>query len=372
MNKLKYNYLWVLLLTLVGLLPEYIIRCNLNIMWFFYNTFSTYYGDLWYCWMNYLQKGFPYPAEYPSGIQIIFRAIYYLFDIREDYISYFIIISVFLAFSAIISSLLLYRIKPDMKKLLIFWIFAPSFMFYGLLNMDFLPILTLVLAHYCFTQKRYYSTVIFLALGAFIKVFPIFLLPIYLLSIASNRLRVKLAITFVIVFVGLNLPFILFDYSAWSFPYIWQISSNMARNSTDGSWTWLVYQLFDYFGVANYSGKVSLLIFTIAYFQIISKTWKSVSLEQKLVVVMLLFLLTDRVYSPQYDLYLLPFLFLANYRVNLRWFYLLEIINVAQVFFCFWLKNHTIYLQLIVFSKYAFLILLLIDCLSIKNQNSNA
>ena len=358
----------ILLLTLLALLPQYLIRCNLTVCWWFYEKLTTYYGDLWYCWNNYLSHGFPYPREYPSLIQQVFKLIALIPGIQQSYSYYLIFPVAILAACALLSSYFLYKLQPSIKSLLIFWIFAPSFLFYGLLNVDLLPIITIILSYYCFTREQKLAAILWLSLGTAIKVFPIFLLPVYLLSASKNQ-QIKLLIAFVGGWLILNIPFMLSDWGAWSFPYIWQIQSNFARSSEDGSWTWLVFRLFDHFGVGNWSGKVSLLIFAGSYFLILRKYWH-LPLARKLMIVIILFLLTDRVYSPQYNLYLLPFLVLVDYKISLKYFYLLELPNFVQGLFLFYMKQHTILLQGIIVFKYLALILLLRQLLISPSQTT--
>lgn len=356
----KFDYqkpYFILLLTILALIPEYLIRCNLSICWWFYEKFTTYYGDLWYCWNNYLSHGFPYPREYPSLIQQMFKLIALVPGIQESYSWYLVFPVIILSLCALASSYYLYKLQPKLTSLLTLWIFAPSFLFYGLLNVDLLPIITIILSYYCFNKQQYYRAFIWLAVGTAIKVFPIFLLPVYFFS-ASNKQKVKLLLTFVVTWIILNVPFMLSDWGAWSFPYIWQIQSNFARSSQDGSWTWIIFQLFDHWGIGNWSGKVSLLLFAASYFLILYKRW-DLPLIRKLMIVIILFLLTDRVYSPQYNLYLLPFLVLVDYKINQIYFYILEIPNFIQGFFLFYFKEHTVLLQGIVICKYLALILLL-------------
>lgn len=353
----KNTHYLILYLTLLALLPQYLMRCNLTICWWFYEKFTTYFGDLWYCWNNYLSHGFPYPREYPSLIQQIFRLVAKVPGIEQNYSYYLIFPVAILTGCALLSSYYLYKLQPSMKSILILWIFAPSFLFYGLLNVDFLPIVTIIVSYYCFNRNHKLSAILWLSLGTAIKVFPIFLLPVYLLS-AEKSERIKLTFAFIVGWLILNIPFMISDWGAWSFPYIWQIQSNFARSSEDGSWTWLIFQLFDHFGIGGWSGKVSLLLFALTYLVILRKYW-GLPLARKLMVVIILFLLTDRVYSPQYNLYLLPFLVLVDYKVALKYFYLLEIPNFIQGFFLFFMKQHTLLLQGIVACKYLALILLL-------------
>ena len=352
----------ILGLTIIALVPQYLIRCNLAICWWFYEKFTTYYGDLWYCWNNYLSQGFPYPREYPSLIQQIFRLIALVPGIQQNYSLYLIFPVVILTICAIITSYYLYKLNAKLSSILTLWIFAPSFLFYGLLNVDFLPIVTIVISYYYFTQQKHTHSIVWLSIGTAIKVFPIFLLPIYFLA-APPKTRLRLVVIFIATWLVLNIPFMISDWGAWSFAYIWQIQSNFARSAQDGSWTWIIFQLFDHFGIGNWSGKVSLGLFALSYLAILYYR-RDLSLIRQLMVVIILFLLTDRVYSPQYDLYLLPFLVLVDYRINRGYFYLLEIPNFIQGFFMFFWKNHVVFLQLIIIVKYFALIMILYQLLT--------
>lgn len=354
-----------LIVTVLALLPQYIIRSNFDILYFFYNHFTTYFGDLWYCWNNYLHSGFPYPREYPSGIQILFQILYLIPGVRDNYNLYIAIISSILTIVAIFCTVLMVKIANNAgvnkARIYIIYLLAPSYLFYGLLNLDFLALLPMLLSLYFFNQKKYLSSSIALAVGTFIKLFPIFILPVLFFSCVKNK-RVNFIVAFIIATLVLNIPFMIADFGAWSYPYIWQAQENYARSMGDGSWMWVVYYLLNTFNHGYLTGKISLVIFAGSYFYFMRKNW-NLSIYQKIAMVMVLFLLTDRVYSPQYNLYLLPFLALCNFRLKANkffiYFYLLEFANVALVFFCFYLKNsNQPLLQTLVLCKYFALIMI--------------
>ena len=102
--------------------------------------------------------------------------------------------------------------------------------------------------------------------------------------------------------------------------------------------------------------------------RIIKKYWKF-DLITKLLIVVILFILTDRVYSPQYNLYFLAILAITNYRFKLWYFYLLEIPSFIQGMFMFYIKNSGFYSQLIMLVKYIALILILIDVIKRNKVN---
>lgn len=367
---LNQQYL-IYLFTALALTPQYIIRCNFDILYWMYYHFTTYFSDIWYCWDVYLHHNFPYPREYPAGIQLLFKFLYKIPYLKDDFIYYMSIMAViFLAISLIISNILL-KLKISTKNILLFWLLTPSFLFYGFWNLDILPILTMIAAYYYFKQDKFYATMILLALGTTLKVFPIFVLPIYILAINDHKLKAKMSVAFVFSWLVMNIPMMILDWGAWIFPYEWQIQSNFSRSMQDGSWTWVLYVLLDPLGYGSLVGKISLVLFATGYLALITK-YKNTSFEAKFVIVMLFFLLTDRIYSPQYDLYLLSALVLFRGRINLFWFYMLEIPNFIQGFFLFYLKNHAYLLQIILVFKYLAIIMLLIGLLRQQRDNNTS
>lgn len=351
----------------LALVPEYLIRSNLDIMYLFYNHFTTYFGDLWYCWNNYLTIGFPYPREYPSGIQLLFRGLFIIPGLKSNYNLYMMIISSILAVCAIVIAWIIYTIaaEDDVAKSRVYlvWLLSPAYLFYGLLNLDFLAILTMLLAYYYFRKNKYILSGVMLAIGMTIKVFPIFILPVLFFSCGWNK-RLRLLASTVVTWLVFNIPLMIADFGAWSFPYMWQSHDNYAKSMSDGSWLWLVNTFLSNFNLGHLTGTLSFLLFIGLYIYLLKKNWH-LALGNKLALVILVFLLTDRIYSPQYDLYLLPFLALSNIKISRKdfytYFYLLEIPNFLLVFFCFYLKSTApIALQVLLVCKYFALTMLLL------------
>ena len=133
------------------------------------------------------------------------------------------------------------------------------------------------------------------------------------------------------------------------------ISENLSKGPENGTYWWIFYK---YLG--NFGGWFSLFLFAGLYLFTYLKL-KKTNIVNLCLAVILLFLLTDRIYSPQYNLYLLPFLVLTTYPVDKKVFYLADIPNIAVVFFCFFLKDNPLYLQILVFIRYIALILLYIN-----------
>ena len=359
-----WDRLWILLIgTFAALIPQYAIRSSIKTLMYFYNKFTTYPGDVWYCWSHYLNKGFPYPVEYPAGIRLMFQVIFRIDALRYNFNTYMLAMSVFLALFAVGITFLLYRLLLDKKldpaRLWRYWILAPTFLFYGIFNLDMITVFTMILGYYLFVEEEYHMSAAILALGAAIKVYPAFLTPLFFFA-CPKKYRLGSVVSFVIIWAAFNVPFMLKDIKGWYYPYEWQIKNNFAKCATDGSWWWVVHKLTGWGG--KIIGRASLALFGLLYGVFLWRK-KDLPLEAKAAGVMILFLLTDRIYSPQYNLYLLPFLVLLSFDVDWRLFYVIGITNVIHVMFLFFFKNNPtfypgLYLQIIVFIKYIALILL--------------
>lgn len=358
---------FIVILSIVTFLPQYLLRCNFDILYWMYGHFSTYFGDIWYCWSTYLSHGFHYPREYPAGIQVIFRMLSLIPELKNNFVYYMSTMAVIFLIITLCTSMILIRLRIPLSRILFFWLLAPSFLFYNFWNLDIFPIFTMLLAYYFWQSKRMANAMIFLALGTTLKVFPIFLLPVYLFSV-NKRVAVRLLLVFLVSWFFMNLPLMIVDWDGWLFPYVWQIQNNYSRTIQDGSWTWVLYVLLNPIGFGSLVGKISLLLFASGYAILLTK-YRNLNLETKIVIVMILFLLTDRVYSPQYDLYLLSALVLFSGKIKLYQFYLLEIPNLLQGLFLFFFKEHVVLLQLLLLCKYTALVLMLMSILHLNKKN---
>ncbi|MFP4497005.1 MAG: glycosyltransferase 87 family protein [Vulcanimicrobiota bacterium] len=355
--------LWFLmLLTFLAMVPQYVIRSSYSMYYYFYHKFTTYPGDLWYCWNHYLSKGFPYPVEYPVGMRIIFTFIYRVKPDWFNYEWYMLSVSIFFGIFALATTCFLYylvkKTHRKTKKLITYWILAPTFLFYALLNTDLLTLFTIVAAAYLFMEEDYYLAAAMLGLGTAIKVFPIFLTPLFFFQCPRKKRWLSVA-SFLGIWLVFNVPFMLSDWKSWISPYLWQIKHNIPKDASHGSYWWIAYKLLGPEN-SNWVGRLSLLFFASLYGLFLWKKW-DLPFARKAMGVMILFLMTDRVYSPQYNLYLLPFLVLVDYRVDLKWFYMLEIPNFIQVAFLFFWRANPVFLQILILIKYIALILLFLQ-----------
>ncbi|MFC1919427.1 hypothetical protein ACFLWX_01375 [Chloroflexota bacterium] len=133
----------------------------------------------------------------------------------------------------------------------------------------------------------------------------------------------------------LNLPFMLFDFNAWAFFYVWQ---GTREPTVDG----LSYLIYHYLGSGAstaffpllYVGTLSYLLFGRVTRGMQRLQSRSVTALKLFAPLLLTFLLANRIFSPQYILWILPFLALVS-PVSLISFYIFEVANVLLTLLLF-------------------------------------
>lgn len=346
----------------------------LHALGFFGAPINFIYSDVLGFYERAAAPGFPYISksmEYPvlTGLFIEGAA-----RIGGSRVGYYAVSVVALLVFALGATLLLYKCKiasADGRRLrngalLRYWIFAPSMLVFATYNWDIIAVFFSIAAFYFVTpcrgegpqtnadrtpmsrKPRLGLAAFFLALGFSAKFYPaLYLLPL-LLTTTSWRERAKLVGIFALTAFAVNLPFMLTNIDGWSYFF----TLNSARNSNpDSIWT-----LFRYFFPSLTVPQInyfSFALFAAGYLYIARRMfWSSkdrlystlVELrsfdDQKLThtlffnrcfLATLLFLVTNKIFSPQYILWLLPFFVLLPV-ARRRQFYVLESANLATFF----------------------------------------
>ncbi len=333
-------------------------------MWFS-DHLRTYPGDIWYVFDHYVGKGFPFPVEYPALMRVFVQLVNTA--TTENYEKYlwttiYFLLPFAVGCTLIISAVLQEEGRSE-KNLWIFWLCAPSFLVCGITNYDFVPLFTLLLGLYLAWHDRPVLGSCLLGMGTAFKVFPAFFLPLIMIQKKDVKGMLKSVGAFLGTWLFFNLPYMLLDrkgFSGWLYPYKWQSTCNYAKSAEDGAIWW---PLFKFTGSS--SGSITLLLITVAIGIVI---WKAIprknyrdEIWQWGRGIALIFLFFDRIYSPQYHLYLLPFLALSRQPIHLVLFYMLELPNVSQLIFLFALRKEHFLMQSLVAVKYFAMILLFIQ-----------
>jgi uncharacterized membrane protein len=190
---------------------------------------------------------------------------------------------------------------------------APAIWTTGLINWDALVVALTSLALLAWARKKPVWAGVWLGLGIAAKLYPVLLLvPLAVLCIRTGKWRpffVTLGAT-VVSWVAVNLPVYLATPSGW----IGFWTFNVDRGGDLGS-IWYVLSMAQV-GVPDVSKLVAALMVggTLAICAMLLLAPRRPRLAQGVFLMLALFLMVNKVYSPQYVLWLLPLLVLARPR----------------------------------------------------------
>lgn len=182
------------------------------------------------------------------------------------------------------------------------WAFSPLLAIYAIYNWDVLGILTYGLAVWQFGRRRYAWAGFWIGLGISTKLFPVVLLPFMLVALWRERQRgaaYGLLGWTLLTGAAANLPFALLNYRGWA--HFW--AYNGARGPDPGLWQWM--NLHGWISIPEIDA-VTLLFVAAGGFWLMAAVWRR-QLGPVLAAALLLtwWLLWNKVYSPQYVLWVL-------------------------------------------------------------------
>ena len=263
--------------------------------------------------------GFPYlqtPIEYPVLTGLFLWAAGQAGTLAGYYT---ITAAVFIIAAAAIVFSLSKTQGVTTRNLLTFFILTPSLLFFLVYNWDILAVASATAALFFLSRNRPLPAAALLAVGFSFKFYPIlFLLPL-LLNAGSLSKRMAVFGVFTAVALLINVPVMLLSFDGWA--HFYRCSAERMPNF-DSVW-WFASSAAELSVPAIHI--ISLALFLAGTLLIFWKK-RELSAAQLCLPVLLLFLLTTKVFSPQYTLWLLPFFVLFPPRR--RWFYLLEGANL--------------------------------------------
>ncbi|MEO5867393.1 MAG: hypothetical protein ABIS14_16030 [Sphingomonas sp.] len=231
------------------------------------------------------------------------------------------------------------------------WAAAPPLILYLGHNWDMLAVALAVTAVLAARRGALPNAAGLAALGSAAKLFPVLLLPLLGLDALSGRAggsartRIERAAWLVVIAIGfwgaVNLPFAWRAFHNWSEFY--RFSS--ARGGTAAS----IWELLSAFHIwrSGISARniASFALFAVGAAGIVALGWRRHAARPWLLFTPVLawFLLTNKVYSPQFDLWLYPLLVLTSHRLwPLAWFALGDLLAYVAEFWWFaGLAGHT-------------------------------
>lgn len=316
-----------------------------------YQKFGFYQGDIWYFYTFYgeqIKNEFFYQIEYPIGYILIQKTAYLLslifspdFSYQSFMLGHFLLIipTAIVCFYFFIKLFELLKIGQNSK--IFAFALSPSLAIYSSINYDLFP-MTLTLGAIAFLLKeKYFLSFLFLGLGTSIKIYPLFLLPLFVLFMISRKIKitdvVKHSLVFITTFLFINLPFYLYNSKIWIFPYLYQ-----AQNPEKGDPTTISYFLFSTFNLEFLRTPFLLLLIGVALYISFNFFKKKILTNNNVIFLSSLILFSsvfgNQVYTPQYIMWFLPYILIVGI-IPLVFFYPFDLVNAATRFFYFKLKN---------------------------------
>ncbi|MBI2018396.1 DUF2029 domain-containing protein [Candidatus Daviesbacteria bacterium] len=341
-----------LLFPAIVLIFSVYIRLN---FWPFVNLLGTYQGDWWYFYHyygQYIAHSFFFPIEYPVGYILIQKFAYFISMLLGGF-SYqnFILGNAFIFIPAgllifVCLDRLATIVNSKSKRFIIYLTASPTFLIASTTNYDLLPTLLTLLAILLLIKNQSKLAFLILALGTTVKIYPGFLLPLFILYQLGKKSIILPLIIFITTIVLINLPFALYNFQFWLFPYTWQ-----SQNPQMYDFNTLSYYLI-YFGFDHYRTLLLFSLLLIAWF-ISWFFYKKSSLTNKnflLLCYLTIFtaVLGNHVNTPQYMLWFLPFVSLLQIpAISIWWPF--DLINSTVLFSYFRLTHELRFILDIIF-----------------------
>ncbi|GII63325.1 membrane protein [Sphaerisporangium krabiense] len=303
------------------------------------------YTDIYPLWWNEkLDQGlapyFGHPVEYPVGIGGIMWVIQKLvWGLNEPGVWFFDITALVMAASLVAGVVIMVYLAGAQRRPwdAVWYALAPALILTAFINWDLLCGALSLGAFLAWARGRHVLTGVLLGLAVATKFYPlVFFGPLLLLALRTRKLNAFLwaAGGAVVTWVVVNLPFMLLAFEGWKRFYVFS-----SERGADWGSVWFFFQReqvpflgdgerLDMLGIASFA----VLCLGVAVLALAAPTRPR--LMQLAFLVLAAFMVTNKVWSPQYVLWLVPFAVLArpNWKPLALW-------QVAECwyFFAIWL-----------------------------------
>jgi uncharacterized membrane protein len=243
--------------------------------------------------------------EYPAGTGLYVGTVAKTVDTPTGF---FNANAVGLALMGLAAALALIAMALEPRRVLLYAI-GPAMILYAFHNWDLLAVGMATLAMYAYRKGADTSAGLLLGLGAATKLYPAFLLPALVVGAwkRGGRPPWRMAFAFVVGAAVLNVPLMIANFPGWKYPWDFQ---SMRTANYETSW----FMMFRHIGGSwffkhNFVNGLSIVLFVVISVVLIAlealrERPRPFALGFGILVA---FLLTAKVFSPQYALWLLPF-----------------------------------------------------------------
>ena len=260
--------------------------------------------------------------------------------LASDQAGYLLVSSILLAPFGLFVAYLLARMWGTRALL---WAAAPAIVLYAFHNWDLLVVAATVAGFWLWSRGRPLWAAALFGIGAAFKMYPVFFLaPLFLERGRAGGWRhaVKVGVAGIGTWLLINLPFVLIDRTGWWITYEFHRARTADFNSI---WIWgfrtgedLRVALSDAGSIAFDAGQLNLVTGTltmVSFLVALGVGWWRAEREgtypmvQVCAALLAAFMLWNKVHSPQYALWLLPFFVLVG--VHWHWWVAYAIADLA-------------------------------------------
>jgi len=324
------------------------VPCRSGAWNYYYKQFQdSCYTDIYPLYYNEgLSAGkVPYtghPVEYPVLIGGAMEAVAWLVrnvDVMIRGREFFDVTAVLLAACAVAAVLATARTAgPDGRWQALMVALSPALILNAFVNWDLIAMALTALGIAAWAARRGVWAGVLLGLGVATKFYPLVVLgALLLLCLRAGRLRdfAKTLAAAALAWLAVNLPVFLAARTGWA--YFFVFSKN--RGADWGS-IWYMFEYFNVRGLGNYQlgvlnemSAAALIIAFAAIALLALAARRRPRLPQLCFLLLAAFLMTNKVWSPQYVIWLVPLAVLARPRL---WPYALWQLAEVGYFFAIW------------------------------------
>lgn len=249
--------------------------------------------------------------EYPVLTMYFMRAAAW---ISEDFAGFFHVNALFLGVLALATAAMLHQLSGTRA---LFFALAPTLLIYAFVNWDLLAVALAAGATLAYMRNRDHASGALLGLGAAAKLYPALLLVPFVLGRLTERRRgraLALSLWAAGIYAALNLPFFILARDSWAtffrfnadrpadWDSLWFVACTRLQGGTSCDWS---PRLINALSLVLFVALSGLLYWARKQRQPDFPRW---TFGFPLIAA---FLLTNKVYSPQFSLWLLPWFSLS-------------------------------------------------------------
>jgi len=254
-----------------------------------------------------VREAFEYPVL--TGVFIWFSSLF-----ADGRTSFLVASALLMGPFAVLTAYHLFRLTG--RRALV-WAAAPAMVLYALHNWDLLAVAAAVGGVYAWHRGRTVTAAVLFGIGTCLKIYPgLFLLPLAVdRLVRKDRVGAAEALGYGgLTVLAANLPFVLANQDGWATTYVFQ-EARQADTSSNSIWYW-VYGGFTTETLNRLIPALVLvsLLAAVAYGLVRARREGVFPFLQVCGAALVAFLLWNKVSSPQYTLWVLPFFALLRVR----------------------------------------------------------